>query len=114
METFEIRKEDGETGGRYVTIVDSHEAEMTYSKAGTSRIIIDHTGVPKALGGRGVGVALVQRAVEDARAAGLKIIPSAPLRRRRSRNTRNGRTFWHERDHPRPKHDALLILREWH
>ena len=52
---------------------------MTYSKAGTSRIIIDHTGVPKALGGRGVGVALVQRAVEDARAAGLKIIPLCPF-----------------------------------
>ena len=79
MESFDIRKEDGETGGRYVTVVDGHEAEMTYSKAGASRIIIDHTGVPKALGGRGVGVALVQRAVEDARAAGLKIIPLCPF-----------------------------------
>ncbi|KCZ49804.1 MULTISPECIES: GNAT family N-acetyltransferase [unclassified Hyphomonas] len=79
MEAFDIRKEDGKTGGRYVTVVDGHEAEMTYSKAGTSRIIIDHTGVPKALGGRGVGVALVQRAVEDARAAGLKIIPLCPF-----------------------------------
>ena len=79
METFDIRKEDGETGGRYVTVVDGHEAEMTYSKAGTFRIIIDHTGVPKALGGRGVGVALVQRAVEDARAAGLIIIPLCPF-----------------------------------
>ncbi|WP_375208613.1 GNAT family N-acetyltransferase [Hyphomonas jannaschiana] len=79
MENFEIRQEDGDTGGRYVTVVDGHEAEMTYSKAGASRIIIDHTGVPKALGGRGVGVALVQRAVEDARAAGLKIIPLCPF-----------------------------------
>jgi predicted GNAT family acetyltransferase len=79
MESFDIRKEDGETGGRYVTVVDGHEAEMTYSKAGISRIIIHHTGVPKALGGRGVGVALVQRAVEDARAAGLKIIPLCPF-----------------------------------
>ncbi|HAE28275.1 MULTISPECIES: GNAT family N-acetyltransferase [Hyphomonas] len=79
MDAFDIRKEDGETGGRYVTVVDGHEAEMTYSKAGASRIIIDHTGVPKALGGRGVGVALVQRAVEDARAAGLKIIPLCPF-----------------------------------
>ena len=79
MEACDIRKEDGKTGGRYVTVVDGHEAEMTYSKVGTSRIIIDHTGVPKALGGRGVGVALVQRAVEDARAAGLKIIPLCPF-----------------------------------
>ena len=79
METFDIRKEDGPTGGRYVVVVDGHEAEMTYSKAGTSRIIIDHTGVPKALAGRGVGVALVQRGVEDARAAGIKIIPLCPF-----------------------------------
>jgi hypothetical protein len=79
MEDFNIRKEEGETGGRYVTVVDGHEAEMTYSKAGTSRIIIDHTEVPKALGGRGVGVALVRRAVEDARAAGIRIIPLCPF-----------------------------------
>lgn len=79
MEEFDIRKEDGETGGRYVTVVDGYEAEMTYSKAGTSRIIIDHTGVPKELGGRGVGVALVRRAVEEARASGLKIIPLCPF-----------------------------------
>ena len=62
-----------------MTVVDGYEAEMTYSKAGTSRIIIDHTGVPKELGGRGVGVALVRRAVEEARAAGLKIIPLCPF-----------------------------------
>jgi uncharacterized protein len=79
MEDFNIRKEEGETGGRYVTVVDGHEAEMTYSRAGTSRIIIDHTDVPKELGGRGAGVALVRRAVEDARAAGIKIIPLCPF-----------------------------------
>jgi len=79
MEEFDIRREDGETGGRYVVVVDGHEAEMTYSKAGTSRIIIDHTDVPKALAGRGVGVALVRRGVEDARAAGIRIIPLCPF-----------------------------------
>lgn len=70
METFEIRQEDGETGGRYVTVVDGHEAEMTYSKAGTSRIIIDHTGVPKALGGRGLGKRLVEAVMADVIASG--------------------------------------------
>ena len=53
MSEIEIKREDGETGGRYVTRVNGHEAEMTYSKAGTERIIIDHTGVPKELGGLG-------------------------------------------------------------
>ncbi len=76
---MDIRREESETGGRYVVVIDGHEAEMTYSRAGTSRIIIDHTGVPSELGGRGVGKALVERAVMDARAEGFKIIPLCPF-----------------------------------
>ncbi len=79
MSNFTITREDGPTGGRYVTVIDGHEAEMTYSRAGTTRIIIDHTGVPRELGGRGVGKALVFRAVEDARKEGFKIIPLCPF-----------------------------------
>ena len=79
MSEIEITREDGETGGRYVAIVNGHEAEMTYSRAGTSRIIIDHTGVPSALSGLGVGKALVFRAVEDARREKFKIIPLCPF-----------------------------------
>ena len=79
MTDITITLEDGPTGGRYVSVVNGHEAEMTFSKAGTSRIIIDHTGVPKELGGMGVGVALVKRAVEDARKNGVKIIPLCPF-----------------------------------
>ena len=79
MSEFDIRREDTETGGRYVVVVNGHEAEMTFSKAGTSRIIIDHTGVPKELGGMGVGQALVERGVVEARAAGIKIIPLCPF-----------------------------------
>ncbi|MBU3920380.1 MAG: N-acetyltransferase, partial [Alphaproteobacteria bacterium] len=70
---------DGPTGGRYLTTLDGHTAEMTYSKAGATRLIIDHTGVPDALRGTGAGQALVKRAVEDARAAGTKIIPLCPF-----------------------------------
>lgn len=77
-ETFEITREEGETKGRYSAVVDGHEAEMTYSRAGASTIIIDHTGVPDALRGRGVGQALVRRGVEDARAEGRKIVPLCP------------------------------------
>ncbi|MEM1087655.1 MAG: GNAT family N-acetyltransferase [Pseudomonadota bacterium] len=79
MTEFTITRDDSETGGRYSTIVDGHEAEMTYSRAGTERIIIDHTGIPRELGGRGVGKALVFRAVEDARKEGFKIIPLCPF-----------------------------------
>jgi predicted GNAT family acetyltransferase len=40
---------------------------------------IDHTGVPKALGARGIGLALVRRAVEDARKNGYRINPLCPF-----------------------------------
>ncbi|WP_099827105.1 GNAT family N-acetyltransferase [Oceaniglobus indicus] len=78
-DTFEITREEGETKGRYSTVVDGHEAEMTYSRAGATTIIIDHTGVPDALRGRGVGQALVRRGVEDARAEKRKIVPLCPF-----------------------------------
>jgi uncharacterized protein len=74
-----ISREDGASGGAYRLKVDGHLAEMTFSKAGTSMIIIDHTAVPEALRGRGIGEKLVARAVEDARAAGLKIVPLCPF-----------------------------------
>ena len=79
MTDISITREDGPTGGRYVTTVNGHEAEMTYSRAGSTRIIIDHTGVPRELGGMGVGKALILRAVEDARKDGIKIIPLCPF-----------------------------------
>jgi predicted GNAT family acetyltransferase len=77
--TTDIRREErGTSGGRWVVVVDGHESEMTYSRASPTLIIIDHTAVHDALRGRGVGVALVQRAVEDARREGFKIIPLCP------------------------------------
>ena len=79
MTDFAITREETASGGRYVLTHDGAEAEMTFSKAGATRIIIDHTGVPDALRGTGAGQALVQRAVEDAREAGVKIIPLCPF-----------------------------------
>jgi predicted GNAT family acetyltransferase len=76
-----IAREEGETKGRYRTAPDGHEAELTYSRAGASTIIIDHTFVPDALRGRGVGQALVERAVEDARKEGRKVVPLCPFAR---------------------------------
>ena len=79
-EAIEITREEGDSGGRYVgKLPGLPEAEMTYSKAGTKQIIIDHTGVPDELRGTGVGQALVKQAVEDARAEGKKIIPLCPF-----------------------------------
>ncbi|TPE50435.1 GNAT family N-acetyltransferase [Amaricoccus solimangrovi] len=69
-----ITLEENDTRGRYVYHLDGAEAELTFSKAG-DLWIVDHTGVPRAFEGRGVGAALARRAVADARLAGRKIVP---------------------------------------
>lgn len=77
---LKIELEDNGAKGRYlVRGPDGAEAEMTFTRIGEHKIIIDHTGVPEAFRGQGVGVKLVARAVEDARAAGKKIIPLCPF-----------------------------------
>ena len=71
-----------ETGskGRYEARVEGKPpAELTYSRTSATLIIADHTGVPDALRGMGVGVALVKRMVEDARASGTRIVPLCPF-----------------------------------
>ena len=83
MTDMSINREDSPKGGRYTVRINGEEAEMTYSRAGSTRIIIDHTGVPDSMRGMGVGKQLVAAAVADARAEGFKIIPlSARFTRR--------------------------------
>jgi hypothetical protein len=76
----EIELEETGSKGRYMMRgADGALAEMTFSKAGEHLIIIDHTEVPDAFRGQGVGVRLVERAVADARASGKSIIPLCPF-----------------------------------
>ncbi|PZQ49659.1 MAG: N-acetyltransferase [Rhodovulum sulfidophilum] len=79
IEPSDILLEETDSKGRYVYRAEGAEAEMTFSKAGEKLIIIDHTGVPDAFRGQGVGAALVLRGVTDARAAGKKILPLCPF-----------------------------------
>ncbi|GHA33237.1 hypothetical protein GCM10007989_31770 [Devosia pacifica] len=74
-----VEREDGTPKGRYRLVIDDVEAEMTYSRAGESLIIIDHTEVPTALRGRKVGERLVRQAIEDARREGVTIVPLCPF-----------------------------------
>ena len=76
---MDIEHQKTKSGGRYVTTLDGHEAELTYSRTSDKLIIVDHTGVPDALRGRGVGQELAAHAVEDARRGGWKIIPLCPF-----------------------------------
>jgi uncharacterized protein len=76
----EIELEDNGSKGRYVLREPGGaEAEMTFTRIGEHRIIIDHTEVPDAFRGQGAGLRLVTRAVEDARVSGKKIIPLCPF-----------------------------------
>lgn len=76
----DIHHSEGDTKGRYyMRLASGEEAEMTYSKAGSNLVIIDHTGVPPAFRGKGAGLALVARAVADFRATGKKVMPLCPF-----------------------------------
>lgn len=76
-----IQLQEQGSKGRYVGQVPGFDdvAELTYSRASATLIIVDHTGVPDSLRGRGVGVRLAERVVADARAQGFKIIPLCPF-----------------------------------
>jgi uncharacterized protein len=73
---MEIKHDQTESKGSFY-IGDKKEplAQMTYSKAGTEMIIIDHTEVSEELKGKGAGKQLVAAAVDYARANNIKIIP---------------------------------------
>lgn len=58
---------------------DKKAGEMTYSIPGNDFIIIDHTEVDPAFGGKGIGKQLLMKIVEMARAKGIKIMPLCPF-----------------------------------
>jgi len=73
------RIEHGSKGAFIIKEGDQRLAEMTYSKAGDSLIIIDHTDVSDVLRGKGAGKQLVTAAVNYARENNLKILPLCPF-----------------------------------
>ena len=66
--------------GYFEAVEDEKQAgKMTYTWAGDSKFIIDHTEVNEEFNGKGVGKKLVMAAVEYARTNNLKIIPLCPF-----------------------------------
>ncbi len=55
--------------------LDGHQAELTYRREGRL-MVIDHTWVPQAIGGRGLAGRLVQAAFEHARENHYKVVPA--------------------------------------
>jgi predicted GNAT family acetyltransferase len=52
---------------------------MTYTYAGSDKIIIDHTEVDDSLRGKGVGYKLVEASVNFARENNISILPLCPF-----------------------------------
>ena len=64
-------------------------AEMTYTKNGNYRIIIDHTEVSESQKGKGLGKKLIYHVANYAREMNIKILPLCPFARR---------VFQHDKD----------------
>lgn len=72
MSEPDIRHEPAQQ--RFTTVVDGEACELDYRRAGNV-LIITHTGVPEAVGGRGIAASLTRAALAWARAEGLKVNP---------------------------------------
>ena len=70
------RQEHGKQGAFFIEEDGEWVAEMTYSREGLRKIVIDHTAVSKTLKGKGIGRALVEAAVKYARGKNLLIKPN--------------------------------------
>lgn len=77
---MEINHRKEENKGAFIATENGEKAgEMTYSKAGDTLIIIDHTEVDPTFGGQGVGKKMVLAAVDFARENNIKILPLCPF-----------------------------------
>ena len=79
-EAPDIAHETSETRGRFLVRSDGTVvAEMTYSRAGDTTIIVDHTEVDPSLKGQGVGMHLRRAMVEHARNHSLRVMATCPF-----------------------------------
>ncbi|MEP1229464.1 MAG: thiamine phosphate synthase, partial [Litorimonas sp.] len=75
-----IMVEQTSYGHRLVYRKQGHtEAELTMMKVDEGLFNGNHTGVPKSMGGQGVGKALIKVMSDHAREHGYKVIPSCPF-----------------------------------
>ena len=72
---------DDRDGSRFVLEEDGSTAELIYLTE-PGRLILIHTEVPEALGGRGIGGRLVRAALGRAKAEQLTIVPWCPFARK--------------------------------
>ncbi len=71
-------EDSAERGAFFVEREGIRLAEMTYTRAGASRIIVDHTFVDEALRGLGVARLLLNQLVGWARSTGTRVHATCP------------------------------------
>ena len=80
---MEIKQINDIKRGHFEALEEGKEAgKMTYTWAGDSKFIIDHTEVREEFNGKGVGKKLLLATVDYARSNNLKIIPLCPFAKR--------------------------------
>ena len=86
MTDISIQKTETDSKGKFTAQVagESAEGELTFSRVNEHLVIADHTYVPDALTGKGVGKALVLHLIDDARANSYRIVPLCPFVRAQS------------------------------
>lgn len=72
-------QEHGKRGAFFIEEDGKWIAEMTYTREGQRKMVIDHTAVAKDLKGKGVAKAMVRSAVKFARNKNLLIKPVCPF-----------------------------------
>ncbi len=79
---MEVIHKNGDRKGLFaVKDEDKIVAEMTYVWSGDDNFIIDHTEVNPTYQGKGLGKAMVEKAVEFARKNNVTILPLCPFAR---------------------------------
>ena len=77
---MQVEQVNHDNKGYFKAIEDNKEAgRMTYSWAGDTRIIIDHTEVNPDFKGRSVGKTILMEIVSFAREQNIKILPLCPF-----------------------------------
>lgn len=74
-----LQEDDGQRGSFYIDQDNERMAELAYSWREDHVVSIDHTEVDERLEGKGVGSALVERAVAFAREKNLRFILYCPF-----------------------------------
>lgn len=81
MSNFTLTRRESEDRGIYELQIEgvTETAVLTYAKGEDGLMIADHTGVPKAMGGKGIGTWLLAALFFDAKREGRKIRPDCPF-----------------------------------